>query len=236
MRKKIYTVITENDGSTKIGSIYDFIMIITIVASMIPLAMKAPPRGFLVVERVATSIYIFDYILRLLTADYRLKKGIRSFILYPFTPMAIIDILSILPFFIMTDSSFRALRVLRVVNAFRAFRIIRILRYSKNIRLLKEVFIKQRDSFLVVAGVAFSYILVTSLVMFNVEPDIFDSYFDALYWATVTLTTVGYGDVYPESTLGKLITMASTFMGIAIIALPAGIITSGLLKELENNQ
>ena len=70
------------------------------------------------------------------------------------------------------------------------------------------------------------------MVVFNVEPNTFGNYFDAVYWATVSLTTMGYGDIYPVTVAGKIVTMISSFMGIAIVALPAGIITTGLMEEL----
>ncbi|MBR0375140.1 MAG: two pore domain potassium channel family protein, partial [Firmicutes bacterium] len=81
-----------------------------------------------------------------------------------------------------------------------------------------------------------TYVLLSALVVFNVEPDTFDSFFDAIYWAVVSLTTVGYGDIYPVSTLGRIVTMISSVFGMAIIALPAGIITAGFMQELEKRQ
>ena len=78
--------------------------------------------------------------------------------------------------------------------------------------------------------------LLSALVVFNVEPDTFESFFDAIYWAVVSLTTVGYGDIYPVSTLGRIVTMISSVFGVAIIALPAGIITAGFMQELEKRQ
>lgn len=80
------------------------------------------------------------------------------------------------------------------------------------------------------------YILFAALVIFNVEPDSFDSFFDAVYWATVSLTTVGYGDIYPVSAVGRFVTMISSVFGIAIVALPAGIITAGYMKEIEEDE
>ena len=81
---------------------------------------------------------------------------------------------------------------------------------------------------------AFAYVLVSALIVFNVEPDSFNNYFDAVYWATVSLTTMGYGDIYPVTTAGRIVTMISSFMGIAIVALPAGIITSGMMDEINS--
>lgn len=85
------------------------------------------------------------------------------------------------------------------------------------------------------AILAIGYILITALIMFNIEPDTFKDFFDAIYWATVSLTTVGYGDIYAVSDVGKVITMISPLFGIAIVALPAGIITAGYMEEIKRN-
>ena len=85
---------------------------------------------------------------------------------------------------------------------------------------------------MVVCGLAIGYILISALVVLSVEPETFPTFFDAVYWATVSLTTVGYGDIYPVSMAGKIITMCSTLFGIAIVALPAGIVTAGYMDEL----
>ena len=78
---------------------------------------------------------------------------------------------------------------------------------------------------------AVAYVLISALVIYNVEPESFANFFDAIYWATVSLTTVGYGDIYPVTTVGRLVTMISSIFGIAIIALPSGVITAGYLTE-----
>lgn len=83
---------------------------------------------------------------------------------------------------------------------------------------------------------AVGYILVSALIIFNVEGDSFETFFDAIYWATVSLTTVGYGDIYPITTAGRIITMISSFFGIAVVALPAGIITAGYMDALNEDQ
>ena len=95
---------------------------------------------------------------------------------------------------------------------------------------------ESKDSLVAVCLLAIGYILVSALVIFNVEPESFKSFFEAIYWATVSLTTVGYGDVYPVSALGRIITMVSSVFGIAIVALPAGIITAGYMTELQKSK
>ena len=92
------------------------------------------------------------------------------------------------------------------------------------------------DSDIAVCILAAGYILVSSLIIFNVEPDTFDSFFMVLYWTTVSLTTVGYGDIYPVSFAGRLLAMISSVFGIAIVALPAGIITADYLSELKGKE
>ena len=115
----------------------------------------------------------------------------------------------------------------------RILRVFKFIRYSKNIQILTNVLKKQKDSLIIVGLLALGYIFISALIIFNVEPNTFPNFFDALYWATISLTTVGYGDIYAVSTTGKIITMISSFLGIAIVALPAGIITAGYMKEIK---
>ena len=200
------------------------------------LAFKQSVPAFAVMERVTVIIFICDYLLRLVTADFKLDKGWVSFILYPFTFMALIDLICILPSFTALASGFKLLKVLRLLRAFRVFRAAKMLRYSKSIILISDVMKEQKSPLIAVCVLAFSYIIISALVVFNVEPDTFGNFFDAVYWATVSLTTVGYGDIYPVSTAGRIITMLSSLFGIAVIALPAGIITAGFMDKLHEKQ
>ena len=83
---------------------------------------------------------------------------------------------------------------------------------------------------------AVAYILISALVIYNVEPDSFETFFDAIYWATISLTTVGYGDIYPITTIGRIVTMFSSAFGVAIIALPSGVVTAGYLEEISKDK
>ena len=208
-------------------------MTVLIVASMLPLCFKEQNDLLSVIEYVCVAVFLVDYIARWVTADFRLGKGALSFIIYPFTPMAIIDMLSMLPTFLALNDAFRTLRVLRLFRALRAFKLIR---YSKGAVAIAAAFRKQREPLLVVLALAVSYIMVSALVVFNVEPDTFDSFFDAVYWSVVSLTTVGYGDLYPSSDIGRAVAMLSSLMGIAVVALPSGILTAGLLEELKRDR
>jgi voltage-gated potassium channel len=148
--------------------------------------------------------------------------------------MAIVDLVSILPSLTILNSSFKALRVLRLMRSFRVFRVFKIVRYSKNMQIISNVLKNSKDALLAVCTLAVGYILISALIILNVEPESFNSFFDAVYWATISLTTMGYGDIYPVTTFGRMVTMLSSVVGIAIVALPAGIITAGYMKEISD--
>lgn len=233
MRKRLFEIIEVAKENDRWSQAYDFIMIFVIFVSLIPLTVKEQTTFLSVLDKTTASVFVIDYIFRLITADYKLKQGKLSFVKYPFTFMAIVDLVSILPSVTFINNGFRVLKVSRLFRSLRVFRIFKSFRYSKNVALIVRVFSKQKDSLMVVIWFALGYVFVSALVIFNVEPETFDTFFDAIYWATVSLTTMGYGDIYPVSTVGRLVTMLSSVIGIAIVALPAGIITAGYMEELE---
>jgi voltage-gated potassium channel len=235
MLNKIYEIIEpSDDNGSKWSSIYDVIMLICIIASMVPLAVKSNATIFNIIDKVTVTVFIIDYILRLITAKQKLNKGVKSYFLYPIQPMAIIDLLSILPSLIPINAGFKVLRLFRIVKSFKVFRSFKLFRYSKNIDRLVDVLKKQSKSLLAVFSMAIFYVLFTALIMFNIEPDTFNNFFDAIYWSAISLTSVGYGDITPTSEIGRLFTMLSAFVGVAIIALPSGIITAGYLDVLHS--
>lgn len=237
MRKRIYEIIEPSKDDDTFSSIYDFSMIGFIVLSLLPLTMKNPASGWQIVDKICCLAFIIDYTLRWITADYKFgQHNAKSFVKYPFSVMAIIDLVSILPSITAMKGVFKVLRVTRLIRAFRVFRIFKTARYSKNMQILADVFRKSKDSLSAVATLALAYILIAALIIFNVEPSSFNNFFDAIYWATVSLTTVGYGDIYPITTLGRIVTMVSSIVGIAVVALPASILTAGYMSELKETQ
>lgn len=236
-RKDIYTIIEKDDGSNIWSHIYDVFMFCTIILSVVPLMFWDEYPIFWYIEVFCTSIFIIDYILRWITADYKLGKGARSFVSYPISFWAIIDLLTILPSFQLLGPNFKILRTMRMMKI---LRLTKALRYSTQLFLFVEVLKKEKKILTTVMFFAIAYIFVTALIMFNFEPRInpgtgeetFSTFFDALYWSTVTLTTVGYGDLCPATDIGRFISMLSSMFGVAIIALPSGIITASYLDEL----
>lgn len=237
MRKRIYEIIEVSKDNDKVSMAYDILMMIAIVISIIPLAFKTTNALFYYVDIVTAILFIADYILRLCTADYKFgKKSTVSFIKYPFTPWAIIDLLSILPALTILSSGFKLLRLFRIFRTFRVFRVFKALRYSKSMSIIINVIKNSKEALLAVCTLAIGYIIISALIIFNIEGDSFETFFDAIYWATVSLTTVGYGDIYPITTAGRIITMISSLFGIAIVALPAGIITAGYMDALNEEK
>ncbi len=236
MRKKLYSIIEPVDNGNRLSNIYDLIMMATIVISVVPLAFKGTNIVFQWIDYITVSIFILDYFLRLITADYKLNKSVASFFVYPITPMAIIDLISILPSLTVLNNGFRLLKLFRLLRTLKVLRAFKFLRYSKSFDIIASVFKKQKKVLSAVATMAIAYILVSALVIYNVEPGSFETFFDAIYWSTISLTTVGYGDIYPVTTIGRIVTMISSALGIAIIALPSGVITAGYLAEISKEE
>lgn len=239
MRKRLFEIIELSDGNDRLSRIYDLVMMCVIVISLFPLAFKETNNLFMAIDYITAGVFVVDYLLRFMTADYKMKSnkssggGVKPFLLYPFTPMAIVDLLAILPTFTIIASGFKILKLFRLLRTFRVLKVFKIVRYSKSITVISNVIKKQKEPLLAVCVLAAAYIIICALIIFNVEPDTFDNFFSAIYWATVSLTTMGYGDIYPVSTIGRVVTMLSSFVGIAIVALPAGIITAGYMDEIK---
>lgn len=236
MRKRIFEIIEIANEGDRASTIYDSLMMVVIFASLVPLTVKGTNPVFDLIDMVAACVFILDYALRLLTADMKLQKGAASFVLYPFTPMALIDLMAILPSFTVLFPGLRLMKLLRMFRTFRVFRSFKIFRYTKSVQIIVDVIHTQRGPLLAVCSMATGYVLISALIIFNVEPDTFDNFFEAVYWATVSLTTMGYGDIYPVTTIGRIVTMISSFIGIAIVALPAGIITAGYMDKINEEK
>ena len=237
MRRRLFEIIEKGQKGDRLSTVYDIVMLFAIVVSIIPLMFFEELKWFKYVEIVTVVIFVIDYLLRWITADFKMEKKGWAFVLYPFTPMAIIDLLSILPGFNILGQGFKIFRVTRLLKILRLFK---FLRYSDKIALFMRVLKKEQNVLLSVLAIAVFYVFLTALIMFNVEPHInpntgaitFSDFFDALYWATVTLTTVGYGDLCPVTDIGRCVSMLSSLFGVAIIALPSGVITASYLDEL----
>ena len=237
VREKIYWAIKPWHGK-KYARIYDIVMLIAIAVGILPLMFRYHYEAFWYLNLFSGFCFVLDYILRWMTADFEMKKYRKweSFVWYPFTPMAIIDLLSILPLLNLISPTFKIVRVSRLLKI---LRVIKFIRYFEPLEIITMVIKRQKKILWTVLSLALFYTFITALIMFNEEEDInpetgkylFETFFEAFYWAACTLTTVGYGDLYPISSIGRVISIISSMVGIAIIALPSGIITAGYMDE-----
>ena len=235
MRKRLYEIVTASGSDDRVSSGYDAFMIVLIVVSLVPLAFKDETPFLSALDKTCACVFVLDYLARLMTADYKYgSRSVLSFVRYPFSFMAVIDLLSVLPSFTVMNSCFKVLRMARMFRALRVLRVLKAARYSRSLQIILRVFRRSREALLTVGTLALAYILICALVILNVEPESFENFYDAVYWACVSLTTMGYGDIYPVTAVGRFFTMISSFLGIAIVALPAGIITAGYMAEVEH--
>ncbi|MBO7100040.1 MAG: ion transporter [Bacteroidaceae bacterium] len=239
-RERICDLVEPRKGKF-FSRVYDFIMLMAIIIGTAPLLFRVQYPIFWYFDVFSGACYIIDYLLRWMTCDFRSKKNKWiAFLTYPITPLAIIDLLSILPTINLLQPVFKLTRISRL---FKILRFIKIVHYFEPLEIFVTVVKKQRKLLLAVLTLAFFDIFITAIIMFQTEREIdpvtgkyiFESFFDAFYWAACTLTTVGYGDLYPVSDIGRAISIFSSLLGIAVIALPSSIITAGYIEELRKH-
>ena len=169
-------------------------MIGTIILSFVPLTVKESLPVFKVTDMLCLVIFVSDFVLRWISADYKFNcHHFAAFLRYPFRLFSVIDLLSI---FSLLCPLFGWFNDFAFTGILKVFRIVRILRYSSHVRVFLRIFQNSKKALLSVGSLAIGYILTSALIIFNVEPASFPTFFDAVYWATVSLTTVGYGDIY----------------------------------------
>lgn len=237
VRQRIYEVIEVKETASVSSMVYNHFMLLVVMLGLLPLAFKEDYPLFAITDIVVVTLFVVDYLLHWMTADIRAgKKGVLPFLVYPFTLLAIIDVLSILATISFLQNTFRLFRLSRGLRLLRVISLFKVVQHSRNMRLVMSTIRDTRDSLITVGYLALGYILLCALIIFNVEPQTFDSFFDAIYWATISLTTVGYGDVYPVSLVGRCVAMVSSMLGIALVALPAGIVTAGYMNALQRSK
>ena len=221
-RKQISYIVEPLSKKHQASKYYDRTMVVVTLISFIPLVFHNEQVWPLMFINVACAlVFIADYILRFITADYHYHDhSPKSFIRYPFSPLAIIDLVVILSVTTGVNSGFRLLRAARLLH------VVRIFQQSRSLQLIKIVLKRAKRPLLFVAALASIYIFMVAAIMFNEEPELFPSFIDALYWAVVSLATIGYGDIVPVTEIGRLITMVSAVLGIAVFALPTSVITA----------
>jgi len=192
-------------------------------------------------EIFSVIVFTVDYALRLwsCTETDRYRAPIWGRIKFMFSFLALVDLFSFLPFYLPMFIPFD-LRFLRGFRLFRFIRILKIGRYSEAVRLFGRVLTKKKAELLTAVFAIFILLVISSSMLYFVEheaqPDKFKNIPEAMWWGVVTLTTVGYGDIYPITGLGKLLGSIISLMGIGLFALPAGILSAGFVEEIKTKK
>lgn len=220
------------DGrSTPTARMIDGLIIVLILLSCTAVIVETLPRlpdgarpWLRRFEIFSVSVFTLEYLLRVLSARAPLRKALE--------PMVVIDLLAILPFYIgLFAAGMIDLRFLRILRSLRVLRVLKMRRYSNALVTLFEVVRETRHQLLSFSFVAMLCLVLMGSGLYNVEPQTFKSIPHAIWWAVVTLTTVGYGDVVPQTGLGRLISGMLMLLGIGVIAIPTGIVSSAMVDR-----
>lgn len=193
------------------------------------------------VEVFSVTIFTIEYILRIWIADLKYKNTspTKARLKFIFSTYGIIDLIAIMPFFLPLIMTLD-LRVVRALRLFRLLRIFKLGRHSNSFNLIGSVVKETRYDLAVTTFVVFILLIISSTLMFYIEseaqPEAFDNIGQALWWAVATLTTVGYGDIYPITIWGKILGSIIALLGIGIVALPTGIVSSAFIQKVQERK
>lgn len=248
MKSKIFKIISADDEGYLPSKIFDIIIMILIVESIVSVVLSTfsgiPASinnliGY--IETFSIIVFTLEYILRIWTSDLLFPNmgKIKSRIRYIFSFMALVDLIAILPFYIpfITNVDLRMLRLFRLI---RMIRIFKLNRYTTSLAIIGNVLGRKKDQLISSIFVVFILMLISSILMYyfehDAQPEVFENAFSGLWWAIATLTTVGYGDIYPVTVMGKVISAVIALLGIGMVAVPTGIISAGFSEELEDQK
>ncbi len=243
LRQRLFRMVSVGIVDDPINGSYDIIstlaLIINIgaaIASTFDSLNASYGKLFSGIEEVTVAFFALDYVLRLITAQdlYPDVSPARATLKYIFSFAGIIDLLSFLPYYLpfFFPSGAVVFRVFRIVRIFRLFR---INAYYDSLNVITEVIVGKRQQLLSSVFIIAVLMLASSLCMYSLEheaqPEVFRNAFSGIWWSVSTLLTVGYGDIYPITPLGKLISIIITFLGVLMVAIPTGIISAGFVEQ-----
>lgn len=238
---RIYNLIREDDVNTFHADLVDGFLMILVITSVVVAFLSTFELSANVVqllgilETIFVILFTVEYALRMWTSELMYPKfpAWKARLRYAISPMAIIDLLSILPFYLpLTGMSVGILKSIRLV---RVLRIFKINRYTSALTLIGRVLKTRATQLLSSILVIFVLIFIAAMLMYDVEhkaqPEVFNNALSAMWWAMSTITTVGYGDIYPITSFGRVISGFITFLGIGLTAIPTGIISAGFIEQ-----
>ena len=235
MKEKLRVIVEESD--TKLGKLFDLVVQFLVVISLLSFSLETLPnlsknQIFILklIEIVIITIFSIEYLLRIFVTNKKFK--------YIFSFYGLIDLLTILPFYLSLTIDLMSLRALRLL---RLFRILKLVRFNKAINRFQEALKIAREEIIIFIFATCIVLYLSSVGIFffenAIQPDKFSSVFHSLWWAIVTLTTVGYGDIYPLTLGGRIFTFFILILGLGVVGIPAGLIASALttVRRKEEN-
>ena len=248
VKKKVHILLHPELGDSKWDKAVNAFIIILIILNVTAVMLETvhsiydPHKEFFrIFDLVSVIIFTIEYVFRVWSSNHdpRYRHSFHGRLKYMVSAEALIDLLAILPFYFHVFIGLD-LRVLRIFRLLRFLRLFRLTAYMKSAKMVRNVFkTRANDLLLSLVLIIFLIIIASCLVYFAehlVQPAVFSSIPATLWWATVTVTSVGYGDMIPVTVLGKVLTGIISISGLAIFALPAGIITAGFLEEMRMNK
>ena len=247
LRARIHEVIESTQPGNGIGVWFDRFLIVLIVTNVIAVILETVDQisevysdFFFVFELFSVAIFSIEYLMRLWTIvdgpNANFRAPVAGRLRYALTPMALIDIAAILPFYL---SVFIGID-LRFMRVFRLLRLLKLTRYSTAMHMLGATLYTQRRALLAALMIVFMTLILTSSVIYlfekDAQPEAFGSIPEAMWWGLATLTTVGYGDIYPITLVGKIFGSIVMILGIGIFALPVGILATGFAEEIRKRE
>jgi len=244
IRKGLFEVLEKDDGDNRLSRRFDLFIMIMIFLNMIAVIMETVDAVYVKYdslfewfEIISVIVFTLEYAGRIWTCTLieRYSHPIKGRIQFILSPIGLIDLLAILPFYLPFIMSIDG-RILRLLRLFRLVRIFKMGRYSTAFRMIANVLNRRKEELLVTLTIVLLVLVLASSLMYYVEhevqPEAFSSIPATMWWGVATLTTVGYGDVYPITSIGRVLGAFIAIMGIGIFALPAGIIASGFEAEI----
>ena len=245
-RKKVHILLHPELGETKWDKTINAFIIFLILSNVLVVILETVPwihdkylTFFYYFDLISVIIFTIEYVLRVWSCDHDPRYSHTFFgrLKYMFSYEGLIDLVAILPFYVHVVVGLD-LRVLRMLRLLRFLRLFRLTAYMKSAQMIKNVFVKRASDLKLSVVLILILIIIASSVMYfaehNAQPTVFSSIPATLWYAIVTLTTVGYGDMIPVTIIGKAMTGVIMLSGVAIFALPAGIITAGFLEEMQH--
>jgi voltage-gated potassium channel len=246
-RKRIFEILNDIKPNDKASKTFDMFIVTLIILNVIAITLdsvksihNAIPHIFKYFEYFSVVIFTSEYILRAWTIIENpvYAKPIRGRLRFLVTPLAIIDLLAVLPFYLpFTGLDLRFLRILRMM---RILRVAKLGRYSQSIQTLNRVITAKKEQLICIVFILFLLLIISASLLYYTEnekqPENFSSIPASMWWAITTLTTVGYGDMCPQTALGKFLAAIIAVLGIGMFALPTGVIGAGFMEEIDKNE